>query len=1093
MNTISSKTDHFSPIPLNHLLKMVLRGMEKGEIFGVPADLTSIQSFSASMHISWLGKTLATPLGTAAGPHTQMAQNIIISWLCGARYIELKTVQTLDKLEISKPCIDIRDEGYNCEWSQELSLEESFDEYLKAWIVIHILDHKLKMDEAGKTIFNMSLGYNLEGILQDNMQLFISNMLDANEKIKFHTAEIKNIYPAVSEIEIPSCISNNVTLSTMHGCPPDEIEKIGKYLIGKKLHTIIKLNPTLLGKEMVHGILNHQLGFKTQVPDEAFEHDLKWEDAIGIVSRLKSFAGENKVYFGVKLSNTLESNNIEKVFDPSNEKMYMSGRALHPLTVNLANKLQQEFNGELNLSFCGGADCFNIVDLVKAGLAPVTVCTDLLKPGGYGRLKQYFTNLETELKNYKAKNLDELSLLTGHSKQTKEAQKNNLAKYAKNVAESSRYHREPGLTPEIKTSRALEFFDCIAAPCMSQCAANQNIPGYLNDISNNQLHEAAFKVLQTNPFPSVTGNICDHLCQLKCTRMNIDESLKIREMKRYISEEAQFPRPKEVQKKNAKTAIIGAGPAGLSCAYYLALAGMQVDVFEQTNRPGGMISWAIPPYRLRVEDIMKDVKRVEDAGVKIHYNSPVDESRYSKLLSDYSSVFIASGAAKPVKLEIEGIDSEGVFEPLEILFEVNQGKRPVLGKNIAVIGGGNTAADAARTALRLAGKDAKVSIVYRRTINEMPADKEEIKAAIREGIEILELLAPEKITSENGRVTGLQCSRMQLGSVDASGRQKPEKIIGSEHVLPFDTIVPAIGQERHASFTNLERLISKEGSLNTQNPAVWIGGDALRGPATAIKAIGDGRKVAEEILKQFNLAPTVCGESPAILNVNKFQIKQATRQFSEIEETIHPMGFEARPKAIEKEEAMKESSRCLQCDQFCNICVSICPNRAMYGYTIKPIRYSLQKAVKTEIGIQFEEDQVFEIKQKYQVLNIADFCNECGNCTSFCPTSGKPFNDKPKFCLSLKSLKEYNEVFYLSKLKDRNVLIYKERTGVKTLTKIEEKQEFHYETDHVIAVFDVATFRLKEVKFRTPCVKQSQFAFAAEMSVLYEAAIDIIF
>ncbi len=216
------------------------------------------------------GKTLDTPIGVAAGPHTQLAQNIITAYLTGSRYIELKTVQTLDELNVSKPCIDMEDEGYNCEWSQELKLRQSFDQYLTAWIIIHVLNHKFNFGEDINCIFNMSVGYNMEGILKENVQEFLAMMSNAKEEKEKKLNLLEKIYPQLKNVNIPDRISDNVTLSTMHGCPPDEIEKIAKYLIEeKKLHTAVKLNPTLLGYDELNTILKKNLGYDTVVPPEA--------------------------------------------------------------------------------------------------------------------------------------------------------------------------------------------------------------------------------------------------------------------------------------------------------------------------------------------------------------------------------------------------------------------------------------------------------------------------------------------------------------------------------------------------------------------------------------------------------------------------------------------------------------------------------------------------------------------------------------------------------------------------------------------------------------------------------------------------------
>ncbi|MGD8306347.1 MAG: putative selenate reductase subunit YgfK, partial [Ignavibacteria bacterium] len=389
-------SDRFYRIPIQRLYNWIINEEKEGRIFGLYKEFFYTPKKDDPFRIKRFGRLLETPIGVAAGPQSQLAQNIIASWLCGARFIELKTVQTLDEIEVTKPCIDMEDEGYNCEWSQELKVHDSFDEYLNAWIIIHLLKHKFGWDtkEAG-FIFNLSVGYDLAGILKPNVQWFFDKMNDCRKEKDEKIVTLEKLYPPINEINIPDQISDNITLSTMHGCPSDEIEKIGKYLIEeRKLHTAIKLNPTLLGPESVRNILNEKLGYEITVPDEAFEHDLKYEDAVSMITSLRKSASENGVDFALKLTNTLESLNSTNWL-PKNEKMvYTSGRALHPISINLAAKLQNDFNGELDLSFCAGVDVFNVSDTIRCGLSPVTVCSDLLKPGGYLRLTQYLEEIE---------------------------------------------------------------------------------------------------------------------------------------------------------------------------------------------------------------------------------------------------------------------------------------------------------------------------------------------------------------------------------------------------------------------------------------------------------------------------------------------------------------------------------------------------------------------------------------------------------------------------------------------------------------------------------------------------------------------------
>jgi len=239
--------DRFYPTPLNELLQLILNQLDKGEVLGLPKELFFNPLESDFFKFKYINSQLDSPLGVAAGPQTQLAQNIVVAWLAGARFIELKTVQTLDELEISKPCIDMQDEGYNCEWSQELKIHQAFDEYLNAWIIIHVLKDKLGFPNVG-TAFNMSVGYDLQGIMKPNVQWFLDKMTNAPDELKAKIDELEAIYPNIKNIDISAQMTDNITLSTMHGCPPDEIEQIARYLISeRKINTIIKLNPTLFG------------------------------------------------------------------------------------------------------------------------------------------------------------------------------------------------------------------------------------------------------------------------------------------------------------------------------------------------------------------------------------------------------------------------------------------------------------------------------------------------------------------------------------------------------------------------------------------------------------------------------------------------------------------------------------------------------------------------------------------------------------------------------------------------------------------------------------------------------------------------------
>ena len=1080
-------TDKFEIIPLKELTTIILKQLrQNSRLFNIPKELFFTPKLGDPFRSRRFGQLLETPIGVAAGPHTQLAQNIVAAWLTGARFIELKTVQTLDELEVSKPCIDMQDEGYNCEWSQELKIHQSFEQYLNAWILIHILKHELGHDsqEPG-VIFNMSVGYDFEGIMKDNVQWFFNKMNDASEELAAKIDEIKSIYPAVTELNISPKLSDNITLSTMHGCPPDEIEKIGHYLINEKgLHTTIKLNPTLLGKQNLHSILLNS-GFSTIVPDIAFEHDLKFNDAVVIINNLQQSAKDKNLFFGLKLTNTLESKNNKEIFSASEDMMYMSGRALHPISVNLAAKLQNHFNGTLDISFSGGADTFNVTELLACELSPITVCSDILKPGGYGRLHQYTEELHKAFKSVNAKNLDdfiEKNRVNGIS---------NINRYAEKTLSDKRYKKETFQTPSIKTSRPLGNFDCIHAPCVDTCPTNQDIPDYMYHTANGDFKKAFDVIMRTNPFPNTTGMVCDHLCTTKCTRINYDSPLLIREIKRFVAEQAVeqgFEVAVNKTAGNGKVAIIGAGPSGLSCAWFMANAGFEVAIYEAKARPGGMVSGAIPSFRLTNEAVDIDINRIEALGVKVHFNTPVDKSQFEQLRRENTFVYIAAGAQKSRKLSIEGCDAKGVLDPLNFLFRVKEGNSVELGKRVAIIGGGNTAMDAARTAFRIVGDDGKVTVLYRRRIQEMPADQGEIAAVMEEGMEIVELVSPVKINSVDGKVQSITCLKMKPGEKDESGRSRPMPIAGSEFEMAFDTVIPAIGQDLSLDIANPKQLKVKQNSYETQIENVFIGGDALRGASTAINAIGDGRKAANEMIAMAKTSPGN-SEKPKRkeISITEHTIKRAIRvKPVQITETDinHRKNFNQVTESLTKEEAVKEASRCLLCDEVCNVCTTVCPNLAFHSYETTPRSYPVSKiVVNNGIAKEIETDELI-IEQKQQILHLADWCNECGNCATFCPTAGKPYVDKPHLYFTRKSFETNRDGYYLNK--ETHSLESNKNQHISQFT--EESSHYLYKTEGLDVWFDKESFAVSQIIVKENSNFEDSLKEAAEMRVLIDGA-----
>jgi len=1001
-------SDKLSPIPFEHLVKWILNEERHGKIFGYYKNLFFEPSLQSRFELSRFGKRISTPLGVAAGPHTQMSQNIILAWLFGARYIELKTVQVLDEIKVIKPCIDIYDEGYNCEWSQELKIKQSFDEYLNAWIVIHILKDKFGWNEFDNLVFNMSIGYDLKGIKSPIMQWFLDKMKNAEEEIQIKIESISKFYPHINDVSIPSMISNNVTLSTMHGCPPNEIERIGRYLIQeKKLHTLIKLNPTLLGAKDLRNILNDKLHFNVTIPDSAFEHDLKFGEAVSIINNLISFSEQENIFFGLKLTNTLESLNNTKSLSAQEKMVYMSGRALHPISINLAAKLQQAFDGRLDISFSAGADAFNFHKIVRCGLTPVTVCSDILKPGGYSRLPQYLEKLDAELERTNSNKLNEYVINVSSVSDYRSAVVRNLEEYSRETLTDSRYKKSFQKYDSIKTNRTLTQIDCIHAPCIASCAISQNIPDYMYHTSNKDFDKAFLSIINENPLPNITGMVCDHLCQTKCTRMNIDNSLLIREIKRFVSvnHTSDLNLGNNSINKN-KIAIIGAGPSGLSAAYFLCKAGFEVNIFEEEKFAGGMVASAIPKFRIDKSKLLNDIKDIENLGAKFIYQSKIDNILFEKILQEYDFIYIAIGAKKGKPLNIPGENLENVFDQISFLSRINSGEKINLGNSVAIIGGGNSAIDAARTAKRLAGN---VSVIYRRTVNEMPADKEEIDALLYEKIHILELTSPEEII-KNNKYLVLRCSRMKLSDVDESGRARPIKIDNSEFDLNFDSIITAIGQDIILDF--LPNDFTPEKYKN-----VFFGGDLVRGADSLINAIADGKNAAQTIINNVQTLNNSENTFDPKITLHDFQVKFSKRIYGQHQPALNKEernNFNLVHPVLSEEFAVEESSRCLFCDDICNVCVSVCPNLSNLYFESDQtgIQYPMLKI--SENKFEITEMKTFSAAQKYQIINISDFCNECGNCNTFCPTKDAPYKIKPRFSLTEKSFNEEDNVYFIS-------------------------------------------------------------------------------
>jgi heterodisulfide reductase subunit A2 len=393
------------------------------------------------------------------------------------------------------------------------------------------------------------------------------------------------------------------------------------------------------------------------------------------------------------------------------------------------------------------------------------------------------------------------------------------------------------------------------AACVDACPVHTNVLGYLKHISEGRHSDAYRLIRETNPFPSACGRVCYAPCERVCNRGQLDDPLAIRDLKRFAVDHFDLDalEPPQIQKTEKRVAVIGAGPAGLACAHDLALDGHGVTVFETLPEPGGMLRYAIPEYRLPKAEVDAEIRYIRKLGVEIRCGVEIGKDlTLEDLKKEYDALFIGTGAPKGQHLDVEGENAEGVIDGLRFLRAVNMGEPLSLGRNVAVIGGGNTAIDCARTARRMGAETVK--LIYRRTREEMPAAREEVEALIHEGAEIQLLAAPVAFKG-NGKVAEMECIRMELGEPDASGRRRPVPVKGSEFVLPVDTVITALGQAAQTGFVaNLGITVRADETIPvdratgaTNLEGVFAGGDVVTGPAYVIDAIAAGKEAARSI------------------------------------------------------------------------------------------------------------------------------------------------------------------------------------------------------------------------------------------------------
>ncbi|MCD8300936.1 MAG: putative selenate reductase subunit YgfK [Clostridiales bacterium] len=935
--------DRMTPIPFGNLMTWALTEEKtKKTVFGTRKRFHA----DPAKYLSIFGEKIETPFGPAAGPNTQLAQNIIASYLTGSRFFELKTVQILDgeDLPVNKPCILAEDECYNCEWSTELYVPQAYAEYVKAWVALKALSVEWGLGAADGFVFNISVGYDLAGIKSEKIDTYLNDMIEAKDHPVFKECidwlrSHLNSFEHLTEADIdaiPSDICKSATVSTLHGCPPEEIESIASYLIEEKgLNTFVKCNPTLLGYDEAREIMD-SMGYDYVVfGDFHFRDDLQFKDAVPMLKRLKNLAESRGLEFGVKITNTFPVDVTKKEL-PS-EEMYMSGKSLCALSLSVALKLSRVFEGKLRISYSGGADAFNIERIYGLGIWPITAATTLLKPGGYNRGVQIAEELSAmEYRPFTGVDVTGLDKLVDQIKKDP-------------------HHIKPAKPlPGRKIEKKVPLLDCFFAPCMEGCPIHQDIPAYVKLTAEGKTREALRVILEKNPLPFMTGTLCNHRCMEKCTRNFYEEAVAIRAAKLKAAQggyDAVMQDILAADKNTAerklpgtgkKTAIVGAGPAGIASASFLAREGVDVTVFDKRKEAGGTVRHMIPSFRIDNEAIRKDVELSKACGAK--YVTDTEITDLQKLKDQgYETIILAVGSHKGIPL---GIETEKEYNAVSFLEAAKKDPEALdLGRHVAVIGAGNTAMDAARMAKRISGVT-DVSIVYRRTKRYMPADEEELIEAVQDGVVMRELLAPKK---QQGGV--LTCSMMVLGDPDESGRQRPVET-GETVEIPADTVIASLGERVDSSlYEGFGVALNEKGTpildpdtMETSVPGVYAIGDGAVKPASIVMAIRDARMAVNHILG--------------------LEEKENLVYDTDVDKAAAKKGI-----LVHSGQAANEAERCLECNHICENCVDVCPNRA-------------NAAIQVPGRIM------------PAIVHVDYMCNECGNCRSFCPYSSAPYRDK---------------------------------------------------------------------------------------------------
>ncbi len=871
-------SDMLRPLSFEKLMALLLEEYSAyGTVFGVKDFYKAGRA-----RLPIFGARIENPVGPGAGPVTQTAQGIIASYFSGARFIELKTVLPESK-QGRKPYAVTDGCTYFSEHPSELQIGDAFSEYVKAWYAIKLLSTAFELGVPEGFVFNMSVGGNLEDLKSDKMNAFIEGLKSAEYTKVWRECEnwarahmdeldgIDNTY--ISDIS-PN-VSNSVTFVPERGLSANEIEQCGKYLIEeKRLHTFVRLDPSLLGYYTIRGILDINGYTDIEINKEKTEEGAAYEELKPALLRLQSAADALRLEFGVKVCGGLLTEDSEnKPFSNSR----LAGRALFPIAFSLSEKIANDFGGGLRICFSGGADYYTATKLFNAGIWPITMVSEIIRPGGLTRLKQVAEDIS------KCDYAHFSGILTS-----------DLPDIEKEVYSGGRY-KNTGLTKAKKAKGPIPYAYCFKSQCRAACPLGQDIPFITRLIKNGKSLDALRVIFERNPMPFTTETLCPHPCVDSCSRRFYECPLSINTENLKAAKNACFDLLDETELKSRAgepIAVVGCGPAGLATACFLARQGANVTIFDKEQRPGGAVVKYVPKFRIDDADVEWDVTLIQALGIDIELGEEVTSIKELRE-KGFEKVVLAVGAGKQSQLKFAFGKNRPALEFLEKYKKEPEAVEEEIAGNIVVVGGGSTAVAAARCAKRLPMVD-RVTLVFDKPESEMTASPSEIVAMKKEGVFFEPNLVPSGVRGGN-----LLCHRSRLGEPDEKTGVRPVIDTGEKDKVPADIVINASGEECDSPL------------IDEIDAKVYLVGNANFGrTATMPEVIADAQRLAAKI---------------ANCHYDRYMPDNETEDRSFIKK---------RGRLCEDCKKCAEGERCLECESVCEFCVESCPNRANISFEI---------------------------------------------------------------------------------------------------------------------------------------------------------------